>query len=125
MYRDVRADDLSADLMKALLERTKLAPELVEDIHWGCVKQQDEQGFDIARMAALIAGLPLETGGSTVNRLCAPAFGRSTPPRASRRVRDVGAGVRRPTFQEAGFIPATRFPSPGDAAMGVTVENLR
>src|SRR5262249_26214014 len=50
MFRDVRADDLSADLMKALLERTKLAPELVEDVQWGCVKQQDEQGFNIGRM---------------------------------------------------------------------------
>jgi acetyl-CoA acyltransferase len=38
MYRDVRADDLSADVMKALLERAKLPGEAVEDIHWGCVK---------------------------------------------------------------------------------------
>src|SRR5438105_13179936 len=68
MYRDVRADDLSADLMKALLERTGVPASEVEDIQWGCVKQQDEQGFDIARMAALIAGLPIEVGGVTVKR---------------------------------------------------------
>src|SRR5712671_167678 len=70
MYRDVRADDLSADLMRSLLERTGVPASEIEDIHWGCVKQQGEQGYDIARMAALIAGLPIEVGGATVNRNC-------------------------------------------------------
>src|SRR6201993_3107626 len=70
IYRDVRADDLSADLMKALLERVDLPPALVEDIHWGCVKQEREQGYDVAHMASLIAGLPIEVGGVTVNRNC-------------------------------------------------------
>src|SRR5437660_1773391 len=70
IFRDVRADDLSADLMKALVERVGLPASHVEDVHWGCVKQQGEQGYDIARMAALIAGLPIEVGGATVNRLC-------------------------------------------------------
>src|SRR5881396_2309628 len=70
MYRDVRADDLSADLMKALIERSKVPANMVEDIHWGCVKQEKEQGFDVARMAALIAGFPVEVGGATVNRNC-------------------------------------------------------
>src|SRR5437763_14373088 len=70
MFRDVRADDLSADLMRALLERVGLPASEIEDIQWGCVKQQDEQGFNISRMAALIAGLPIEVGGVTVNRLC-------------------------------------------------------
>jgi acetyl-CoA acyltransferase len=69
-FRDVRADDLSADLMNALLERVGLPASEIEDVQWGCVKQQDEQGFDIARIAALIAGLPVETGGVAVNRLC-------------------------------------------------------
>src|SRR5579875_2474522 len=66
----VRADDLSADLMRALLERVGLPAAAVEDIQWGCVKQQGEQGYDVARMAALIAGLPIEVGGVTVNRNC-------------------------------------------------------
>src|SRR5205823_7188416 len=69
-YRDVRADDLSADLMKALLERAKFPASEVEDIHWGCVKQEGEQGYDVARMASLIAGFPIEVGGATVNRTC-------------------------------------------------------
>lgn len=69
-YRDVRADDLSADIMKALLERAKLPAGEVEDIHWGCVKQEGEQGFDVARMASLIAGFPIEVCGATVSRNC-------------------------------------------------------
>src|ERR1700761_1634608 len=70
IFRDVRADDLSADLMKALVERVGMPASNIEDIQWGCVKQQGEQGYDVARMAALIAGLPIEVGGTTVNRLC-------------------------------------------------------
>src|SRR5438270_6076636 len=70
IFRDVRADDLSADLMKALLERVGMPASEVEDIQWGCVKQQGEQGYDVARMAALIAGFPVEVGGVTVNRNC-------------------------------------------------------
>ena len=70
IYRDVRADDLSADLMKSLLERTGIPGSEVEDIHWGCVKQQGEQGNNLGRMAALIAGMPVTVASATVNRLC-------------------------------------------------------
>src|SRR6202140_4980721 len=70
MYRDVRADDLSADVMRALLQRANVPASEIEDVHWGCVKQEREQGFDVARMAALIAGFPVETPATTVNRLC-------------------------------------------------------
>lgn len=69
-YRDVRADDLSADIMRALIERVGLPASEIEDVHWGCVKQQNEQGFNVSRAAALIAGLPIECGGATVNRNC-------------------------------------------------------
>ena len=70
MFRDVRADDLSADLMKALMERVQIPVSEIEDIQWGCVKQQGEQGYDVARMASLIAGFPIEVCGVTVNRNC-------------------------------------------------------
>jgi acetyl-CoA acyltransferase len=70
-FRSVRADDLSAQCMRGLVERTKIDPHLVEDVRWGCVMQQGEQGIDIARIALLIAGLPIETGGVTINRNCA------------------------------------------------------
>jgi acetyl-CoA acyltransferase len=70
IFRDVRADDLSAEVMSALLARVGLPASEVEDIQWGCVIQAGEQGYDIARMASLIAGLPVEVAGVTVNRNC-------------------------------------------------------
>lgn len=73
-FRDVRADDLSAFLIRSLVERTGIEPRLVEDVKWGCVQQQGEQGVDIARNAVLIAGLPVETGGETINRNCASSL---------------------------------------------------
>jgi acetyl-CoA acyltransferase len=73
-FRDVRSEDLSAHVMQALLKRTGLEPKLVEDVRWGCVMQQGEQGFDVARIAALVAGLPEETGGVTINRNCASSL---------------------------------------------------
>jgi acetyl-CoA acyltransferase len=73
-YRDVRSEDLSALVMNALVERTGIEPGLIEDIRWGCVQQQGEQGFDIARIAALVAGLPIEVGGVTINRNCASSL---------------------------------------------------
>ena len=73
-FRDVRADDLSASLMTALINRTGIEPRLIEDVKWGCVQQQGEQGVDIARNAVLIAGLPVEVGGETINRNCASSL---------------------------------------------------
>lgn len=73
-FRDVRADDLSAQIMRALVDRTGIDPTLIDDVQWGCVQQQGEQGFNIARNATLIAGLPIETAATTVNRLCASSL---------------------------------------------------
>lgn len=70
-FRDVRADELSADCIKSLVARTGIDPHLIEDVRWGCVQQQGEQGFDVARIAALMADLPIETAGVTINRNCA------------------------------------------------------
>ncbi len=69
-FRDVRADDLSARVIEALLERTGIEPTLVEDVVWGCVQQQGEQGGNVARTAALLAGLPIESSAVTVGRNC-------------------------------------------------------
>jgi acetyl-CoA acyltransferase len=73
-FRDVRSEDLSAQVMRALVERTGVEPRLIEDVRWGCVQQQGEQGFDVARIAALAADLPVEAGGVTVNRNCASSL---------------------------------------------------
>lgn len=70
-FRNVRAEELSAALIKALLSRNEgIAPEQIEDVIWGCVNQTLEQGWNIARNAALLSGLPHTTCGQTVNRLC-------------------------------------------------------
>src|SRR4051812_9502778 len=70
-YRDVRSEELSAHVMRAIVDRTGVEPKLIEDVKWGCVMQSGEQAFDIARIAALAADLPIETGGVTINRNCA------------------------------------------------------
>ncbi len=73
-FRDVRADELSAELITQLVQRTQVEPGRIEDVRWGCVQQQGEQGYDIARIAVLMAGLPIETGGVTINRNCASSL---------------------------------------------------
>lgn len=71
MFRNVRAETLSAHLMQGLLARNPaLDPNHIEDIIWGCVQQTLEQGFNVARNAALLAELPKSIGAVTVNRLC-------------------------------------------------------
>jgi acetyl-CoA acyltransferase len=66
----VRPDDLLADTLKALVERVKIDPTEVEDVVMGCVDQVGEQGFNIARNAALIAGFPVDVCGTTLDRMC-------------------------------------------------------
>jgi len=70
-FRHVRAEDLSAHLMRALLSRNPaLEAASLDDIYWGCVQQTLEQGFNIARNAALLAEIPHNVPATTVNRLC-------------------------------------------------------
>jgi acetyl-CoA acetyltransferase family protein len=68
--REVRADDLGAHVLNALVERTGVDPLQVEDVIAGCVTQTGEQGVNIARNIVLSAGLPIEVTGTSVNRLC-------------------------------------------------------
>lgn len=67
----VRPDDLAAHTVRRLLERNPdLDPMAIEDIQWGAANQAGEDNRNVARMAALLAGLPIEIPGATVNRLC-------------------------------------------------------
>ena len=66
----VRPDDLGAVALEALLERTGLPPEEVEDVYFGCANQAGEDNRNVARMSLLLAGLPESVSGATVNRLC-------------------------------------------------------
>ena len=66
----VRPDDLAATVIRALIERTGVDRSLVEDVILGCANQGGEDNRNVARMVALLAGLPVEVAGLTVNRLC-------------------------------------------------------
>jgi 3-oxoadipyl-CoA thiolase len=69
--KDVRPDDLAALVIKELVARTGIDPSRIEDVVLGCANQAGEDNRNVARMAVLLAGLPVEVGGATVNRLCA------------------------------------------------------
>lgn len=66
----IRPDDLAGDLLKGLMEKAGVSPGLVEDVIMGCVTQSGEQAGDIARVATLIAGFPVEVPGVTIDRQC-------------------------------------------------------
>jgi acetyl-CoA acyltransferase len=66
----IHSADLSAHVLRALVERTGIDPALVDDVIWGCVSQIGEQTFDIARTAVLSAGWPESVPGTTVDRQC-------------------------------------------------------
>ncbi len=70
VFRDVRSDDLAVAVIEAVVERSGIDPHQIEDVVLGNTQQQREQGFNVARSAALMAGLPAQTGGATINRLC-------------------------------------------------------
>lgn len=65
-----RPDDLAAHVIKEIVKRNNLDPSLPEDVYFGCANQAGEDNRNVARMGALLAGLPVEIPGATVNRLC-------------------------------------------------------
>ncbi|MGI9457002.1 MAG: acetyl-CoA C-acyltransferase [Aeoliella sp.] len=70
VFRDVRSDDLAVEVIKGIVERTGIDPAVVEDVLIGNTQQQGEQGLNMARLVSLMADLPVEAGGATINRLC-------------------------------------------------------
>src|SRR3954449_3459171 len=81
----VRPDDLAAHVISAAVERTGLDPERIDDVYMGAANQSGEDNRDVARMGALLAGLPVDVPGVTVNRLC--ASGLEAVNQASRALR--------------------------------------
>ncbi len=117
----VRPDDLAALTLEALMERTGVPPEEVEDVYMGCANQAGEDNRNVARMALLLAGFPQEIGGTTINRLC--GSGLDAVANAARAVMlgeaqaYVGAGVE--SMSRAPFAmpkPSRAFPT-GHATM--------
>src|SRR5262249_51475121 len=72
--KDIRPDDLGAIIINEAIARAGLSRESItadlEDVIFGCANQAGEDNRDVARMSLLLAGIPLETGGQTINRLC-------------------------------------------------------
>src|SRR5216117_2404272 len=66
----VRPDDLAALTIRAVVDRSGIDAALIEDVMLGCANQAGEDNRNVARMAVLLAGLPVEVAGQTVNRLC-------------------------------------------------------
>jgi 3-oxoadipyl-CoA thiolase len=86
----LRADDLAAVVLRELVQRNKwMDPTMIEDVILGCANQAGEDNRNVARMASLLAGLPVTLGGETVNRLC--ASGMAATINAIRAIKD-GAG---------------------------------
>src|SRR5919199_2053641 len=100
----VRPDDLAARVVAAAVERGGLEPSTIEDVYMGCTNQAGEDNRNVARMAALLAGLPVEVPGVTVNRLC--ASGLEAVNQASRAIR-LGEGD---LFLAGGVESMTRAP---------------
>jgi 3-oxoadipyl-CoA thiolase len=85
----VRPDDLAAHVLRAVIDRTGIAPALVEEVYMGCANQAGEDNRNVARMATLLAGFPVEVPAVTFNRLC--ASGLNAVNQAARAIR-VGDG---------------------------------
>src|ERR671916_614132 len=109
----VRPDDLAALVLEALMERTGVPPEEIEDVYMGCANGAGEDNRNVARMALLLAGFPQEVGGPTINRLC--GSGLDAVANASRAIMlgeahaYIGAGVE--SMSRAPFA----LPKPGRA----------
>src|SRR6267142_6022117 len=130
----VRPDDLAARVISALIARTGVKPQDIEDLIVGCAFPEGEQGFNIGRVVALLAELPLSVAGMTVNRFCGSSM--QSVHIAAGQIR-LGAGD---VFICAGVESMSRVPMMGFnpmpnpvladkvpgayMAMGITAENL-
>ncbi len=147
---EVRPDDLAAHVIAALIERNAIDGDQVDDVYWGAANQAGEDNRNVARMALLLAGLPVTVPGATVNRLC--GSGLEAVNSSGREIRageaHVGIAGGSESMTRAPFVMAKsshawdrsadvydttigwRFPNPqihesyGTEAMGSTAENI-
>ena len=148
----IRADDLAAIALEAIVDRTGIDPVLVEEVYLGCANQAGEDNRNVARMATLLAGFPVEVAAMTINRLC--ASGLNAVNQAARAIKlgegdvfiaggvenmsrgpfvmgkpEMGYPYGNATMWDTAF--GWRFPHPqiekiyGTEAMGNTAENLQ
>jgi 3-oxoadipyl-CoA thiolase len=89
--KDVRPDDLAALVIREAVDRAGVEPERIDDVVFGCANQAGEDNRNVARMGLLLAGLPVEIPGQTVNRLC--GSGMQATVTAAREIQSGGADV--------------------------------
>ena len=130
----VRPDDIVAQVVKGLVEKTGVKPEDLEDLILGCAFPEGEQGFNAAKMVAFLAGLPITVAGTTVNRFCGSSMQSSHMAAGAIQMNAgeafIAAGVESMTrIPMGGFNPMPNpqlyqdFPQ-AFASMGETAENL-
>jgi 3-oxoadipyl-CoA thiolase len=102
--KEVRPDDLGALVIGEVVKRTEIDPREIEDVIFGCANQAGEDNRNVARMSLLLAGLPIEVGGQTVNRLCGSGLQAIN---AAAQAIQVGAGD---AFIAGGVESMTRAP---------------
>lgn len=132
--RHVRPDDLAAQVIRGLVERTGVKPEDIEDLILGCAFPEGEQGFNVARIVGALADLPLSVAGTTVNRFCGSSM-QSIHMAAGAIQMGAGEAFICAGVESMSRVPMMGFnpmPHPGLAAerpgvfmsMGVTAENV-
>ncbi len=128
----IRPDDLLAHTYKALIERTALDPALLDDVYAGCGNQAGEDNRDVARMAVLLAGFPVEVPGVTVNRNCSSALESVNQAAKSIAVGEgdvyIGSGIesmsRAPwSMPKPDRVPTFRAPKMWDTTVGWRYNN--
>ena len=130
----MRPDDVASIVVKELVERTGIKPELIEDIIVGCAFPEGEQGFNLARMITFLSGLPNSIGGVTINRFCGSSM-QAIHDAAGRIEMGAGDAFICGGVESMSRVPMTGFnplPHPGLVndrpevltSMGITAENL-
>ncbi|HEX4043795.1 MAG TPA: acetyl-CoA C-acyltransferase, partial [Xanthobacteraceae bacterium] len=108
----VRPDDLAAQVVAALVERTKIDPGTIEDLIMGCAMPEGEQGLNIARLVGFLAKLPITVAGTTVNRFCGSSM-QSIHMAAGAIQMDAGDAFICAGIESMSRVPMTGFnPSP-------------
>jgi len=129
-----RPDEIAAQVLRGLLERTHVDPAMIEDLIMGCAFPEGEQGFNVARLVGFLADLPLSVGGVTVNRFCGSSM-QGIHMAAGAMQMGAGEAYICAGVESMSRIPMTGFnplPHPGLAArmagaymgMGETAENV-
>ncbi len=130
----VRPDDLLAHVLASLMEKTGVDPALLEDVYAGCGNQAGEDNRDVARMAALLAGFPVEVPGVTLNRNCSSALEAVNQAAKAILVGEgdvyIGSGVesmsRAPwSLPKPSRLPGTEAPKMWDTTVGWRYNNPR